>query len=200
MYPGGRRWHAWALLLAAAVLWAFVAYSGQRTRSGPIGFDAARAAGLTGTSLLSISLWPVPCLLLPPFVVAAPAAGALLAWRRSVRSRRWTPHRPQAALVCRSCRYPATGPDAAVCPECGSTEFGPARERWWAAWERPALVVAIGWLLGCAAAEGVLSADEAMFKREAAASGRAQYIRERRWSPHYGQLIYDGTQFWCVDD
>jgi hypothetical protein len=101
---------------------------------------------------------------------------------------------------CPTCAYPLTG--APVCPECGEKPSPPARTEWQVTGATLLglfLLIAAGTAVGSIAAELVILPDEAAFKREARAAGKA-YWRPRH-GPFSGELSCDQNgMWWCVDD
>ena len=164
------------LVLAAHV---FYMYCLARANAETFGFDVGTTivASLFALAMLVPLVWAVTLPELPEI------------YTTHIRARRWWKQDR-----CHSCGYPRAGLDEPICPECGC---GLAPPRDYALNARTvALFIAMNlaaWVVGCAVAESLYSADEAAFVREAAqhaSQGFSGYQRYSHW-PGKGILVWD---------
>jgi hypothetical protein len=167
------------LLMAAHV---FYVYAFARALQEIVGHDFATV--LASSSLALIMLAPLA------WMVALPDLPSIIRAHRA--RRRWLQGR---CPRCGSFVIQAVG---GACPECGADRSAPVTCRvGWAAARRLAALALAVWLLGCIAAEGWASLDEAVFAREAeahvSASRDLSYSRPRRWPMQDKTLYYTPT-------
>jgi hypothetical protein len=156
---------------AAMTFYVFCMYGMVRTMNGGLGFNA----GATATAALGSMALMVPLV----WLVGVPELPEM--YVQSIRAnRRWR------SGLCPGCAYPLPMPRSGQCPECGREFVEPRAHRFslTTIW-RFAIMLALAWLIGCAAGEAWTLVDEAAFMNEAgialADPQRHSYERPRRW-------------------
>jgi hypothetical protein len=166
------------LVLGAHV---FIMYSIARTMGETVGLNGGTAtvAALFALVMLIPLVWAVA---LPEFPEM---------YLRHMRARRW-----YQQGRCPDCGYPTTATLSDHCSECGVTLRPP--QPYSVGWHTVRLFIIINllaWLLGSAAAESWVLADEHSFQQEAIAyierGGVGVYQRDRAWPNRSARLIYD---------
>jgi hypothetical protein len=159
------------LLLGALATHVFYMYGLARTMGDGFGLDAGRlvaAALFAGVMLLPL-VWAVTLPDLPEIIT------------NQVRGRmRWSQGR------CPTCGYEISRRTGDVCPECGAPAVEPARgyRITGRTVRRYILLNLLAWIIGCAASETWISADESAFRVEAVQArqqGYGYYVRAVRW-------------------
>lgn len=174
------------LLFAAHV---FFMYAYARVGDAHFGFEMRTALLGLGFSLV----------MLIPFVwVYWIADVPQIITRHVLPQRRWSKGK------CPACGYSREGLTAATCPECGAALKPPTDYRFsLATIGRFLFVVAIAWLGGCCAAEGLALFDEHQFRREvearAAQSETDDYWRARVWPMENSALGFVNGRFVSTD-
>ena len=168
------------LLMATHV---FYLYAFARTLQEMVGLDffTVLASGSFALVMLVPLVWAVALPDLPCII------------RNHLGRRRWLQGR------CADCGYfllQAKG--GGTCPECGADRGEPvAFVLGWPTARRFAVLAVGAWLMGCVAAEGWATLDEATFAREAeihlSSAAADQYTRPRRWPMHDKALYYSAS-------
>jgi len=173
------------LVLAILAVHVFAMYCLARTWGGQFGFHP----GQTILAAIFALIMLVPLL----WAVTVPEWPEIYARHFRAR-RRWKRHR------CPACSYDLRGridglgdEHGQPCPECGAAFSEPEPYAFTPSIFRRFIVInALAWIIGCAAGEVWLGADERAFEleaRQASGSGESSLIRNRRW-PGVGELIW----------
>lgn len=167
------------LLMSAVVFYLYAAARGMQDIVGP---DFATV--LASCSFALILAVPLA------WVVALPDLPRIILGHRA--RQRWQAGR------CPACGYYLIQARGSACPACGAERSEPVTLLPGPALARQLAVLALAaWLIGCVAAEGWASLDEAAFAREAEAhvstSSATRYDRPRRWPMHEQTLYYSST-------
>ena len=187
--PAFSRWGLRLALFAIVAAYFFMSYCILRALLAEYGVAIATIAkaAIATAAMATFIVWAVP-----------------LADLAEILHRHLLPQRRAARGRCAACGY-YLREGGARCPECGFD--GPTPGPWhlkWSSARRFSIMLLFGWLLGCAAGEAWIAADERRFSQEAAALLEAQaaraiargqsqvvdpYQRPRIWPAQFAMLI-----------
>lgn len=160
--PAASRWGLRLALLAIVAAYFFVSYCILRALLAEYGVAASTIAkaAIATAAMATFIVWAVP-----------------LADLAEIAHRHLLPQRRAAKGRCAACGYDLRE-RSARCPECGY--HGPTPGPWqlqWSSARRFAIMLLLGWILGCVAGESWIHADERRFAAESAAAIAAEAAR-----------------------